>query len=85
LLGGIATTVTLFSLNHPAVHEAFGIEPLFLLAEPYLYFSVWAFAVSISLLVLVSLTTRPDPEEKTRYVIDLRGGHASFAPGEAAT
>ncbi|MGE3809210.1 MAG: SLC5 family protein, partial [Gemmataceae bacterium] len=51
LLGGIATTVTLFSLNHPAVHEAFGIEPLFLIAEPYLYFSVWAFAVSISLLV----------------------------------
>ncbi|MCA9178880.1 MAG: sodium/solute symporter [Planctomycetales bacterium] len=54
LLGGIATAVGLYALNHPGVCRTLGVEPLFRIQEPFLYFSVWAFAVTCALLVGLS-------------------------------
>jgi solute:Na+ symporter, SSS family len=68
LVCGIATSVSLFALNHPAVYGALGWQPLFRIQEPFLYFSVWAFLVTAVLLVGISLITPPEPEAKTRYV-----------------
>jgi SSS family solute:Na+ symporter len=68
LLCGIATSISLFALNHPAVYGPLELQPLFRISEPFLYFSVWAFAVTAVLLVGLSLITRPEPEEKVRYV-----------------
>jgi solute:Na+ symporter, SSS family len=68
LVCGIATSVSLFALNHPAVYGALGWQPLFRIQEPFLYFSVWAFLVTAVLLVVISLMMPPDPDEKTRYV-----------------
>ena len=69
LLGGIGTSVTLYTLNQPVIYQALGWRPLFQIAEPFLFFSVWAFLVSLALIVCVSLLTRREPDEKTRYVV----------------
>jgi SSS family solute:Na+ symporter len=68
-LGGVACSVTLFTLNQQAVYTRLGIEPLFQIADPFLYFSVWAFLVALGLTVLVSFLTPPEPEEKLRHLI----------------
>ena len=77
-LGGIACSVTLFTLNQEAVYTALGWPPLFRVAEPFLYFSVWAFLVAGALLISVSLLTAPEPEEKVRHLVYRRrkGGGA---------
>lgn len=69
LLCGIATSISLFTLNQPPVYEALGWQPLFRIQEPFLYFSVWAFVVTALLLVTISLMTRPEPDEKLAYVL----------------
>jgi len=71
-LGGVMTTVVLFTLNQPGVCAWLGTAPLFRVAEPFLYFSVWAFLVSLALIAAVSYTTGPDGEEKTQHVIRFR-------------
>ena len=63
-IGGICCTVTLFALNHEAVYSQIGWRPLFKISEPFLYFSVWGFLVAMTLVVILSLFTRPEPEEK---------------------
>jgi len=65
-LGGAATTGILFTLNQKPVQDALGIWPLFTVASPYLYYSIWSFLVAATLLVTVSCLTPPEPEEKTR-------------------
>jgi hypothetical protein len=37
--------------------------------DPFLYFSVWAFLVAMSVVVSISFLTRPEPAEKQAYVI----------------
>jgi SSS family solute:Na+ symporter len=69
LLAGIATSVTLYSLNQAIVYEALGWKPLFRVQDPYLYFSIWAFLVSLVLLVVLSYCTRPERAEKSDLVI----------------
>ena len=69
---GVGFSIGLFMLSQSAVNEALGWEPLFQVEQPFLYFSVWAFLVSLALMVVVSLLTRPDPEEKLQYVIAKR-------------
>ena len=69
MLCGIATSMTLYALNQEAVYERLGLEPLFQIQEPFLYFSIWAFLVTLTLLVVVSLLTKAEPAEKTQYVI----------------
>jgi SSS family solute:Na+ symporter len=73
LLCGIATSITLYTLNQPAVCAALGVRPLFRIDQPYLYFSVWAFLVTLAMIVLVSLLTRPEPPEKTALVARIGG------------
>ena len=68
-VSGIACSVGLFTLNQPAVYEFLGWRPLFQIADPYLYFSIWAFLVAFGLIVVVSLCTAPEPEEKIRGLI----------------
>jgi solute:Na+ symporter, SSS family len=73
LLCGIATAITLYALNQPAVYAALGWEPLFKIQEPFLYFSVWAFLVTSLVLVVLSLFSRADPADKLRYVFHRAG------------
>ncbi|MEQ9067663.1 MAG: sodium transporter, partial [Gimesia chilikensis] len=63
-LVGVCFSITLFALNQPDVYTALGLEPLFQISEPFLYFSIWAFVVSFSLIVIISLCTKPEPKEK---------------------
>ncbi len=69
LLSGISTSVLLYSLNQATVYEAIGWQPLFRVQDPYLYFSIWAFLVSLAVLVLLSLCMRADQHEKSDLVI----------------
>ena len=71
LLCGITTAVSLYALNQPSVVQAIGIEPLFKIQEPFLYFSIWAFLVTAILLIGGSLITPQEPEEKLQYVYKL--------------
>jgi SSS family solute:Na+ symporter len=57
LLSGIITSVSLYALNEPIVYEALGLEPLFQIQSPFLYFSVWAFLVSAAITVVLSFFT----------------------------
>ncbi len=54
LLCGIATSISLYTLNQPSVTAALGLQPLFKIQEPFLYFSIWAFSVSALVLIAVS-------------------------------
>jgi solute:Na+ symporter, SSS family len=65
-LCGIICAVGLFVLHN--WHEAFGLEPLFRIEEPFLYFSIWSFVVALIVIVLVSLMTKPEPPEKTAFL-----------------
>lgn len=68
LLCGIGTAISLYALNQPVVFEALGWEPLFRIREPFLYFSIWAFAVTAVILVVLSLLGGPVPVEKLQFV-----------------
>lgn len=73
LLCGIGTSISLYALNQPAVYQALGWQPLFKIQEPFLYFSIWSFAVTAFVLVVLSLLGGPVPADKLQYVL---GGHA---------
>ena len=68
LLLGIGTSISLYALNQPTVYQALGWEPLFRIQEPFLYFSIWAFAVTSLTLVTISLLSGPVPIDKLKYV-----------------
>ncbi|MCA9064224.1 MAG: sodium/solute symporter [Planctomycetaceae bacterium] len=91
LLCGIATSVSLYALNTPRIYEALGWPPLFRIAEPFLYFSIWAFLVTAVILVVGSLLSSPPPPEKLRYLFGGTSGAMSVdtigrsnAKGESA-
>lgn len=71
-LCGMATSVGLYTLTQPTVLDALGMEPLFQIPDPFLYYSVWAFLVALAVLTVVSLLTSPEPEEKMQYVFRWR-------------
>ncbi|HUG70555.1 MAG TPA: sodium/solute symporter, partial [Pirellulaceae bacterium] len=81
LLCGIVTSISLYALNQPAVYKALGWEPLFKIQEPFLYFSIWAFAVTALMLVVLSLLGGPVPADKLRYVF---GRHSNTETEGAA-
>lgn len=58
LLCGIGTSIGLFTLNQPAIYERFNWQPLFKISEPFLYFSIWSFMVTATVLVIGSLRSR---------------------------
>jgi len=82
LLLGIGTSISLYTLNQPAVFGALGWEPLFKIQEPFLYFSIWSFLVTAVVLVVLSLLSGPVPEDKLRYVF---GGQSEPAPDTGGT
>ncbi|MBL8817559.1 MAG: sodium/solute symporter [Planctomyces sp.] len=59
LCSGIATAVGLFLCNQPYFLAAVGWEPLFRIADPFLYYSIWSFLVTIVLMFLISPLTAP--------------------------
>lgn len=69
LLLGITTAVTLYTLNQPAIYTALGWKPLFQIQEPFLYFSIWAFLVTISTLVVLSFILKSTDDPKSALVI----------------
>ncbi|HCO23369.1 MAG TPA: sodium transporter, partial [Gimesia maris] len=66
---GVCFSITLFALNQESVYTALGMEPLFQISEPFLYFSIWAFVVSFSLIVIISLLTKREPDEKIEGLV----------------
>lgn len=71
-VSGVAVSISLYTLNLPAVYQALGWEPLFQIADPFLYFSVWAFLTAITVLTAVSLVTTPTSPEKLADIFDAR-------------
>jgi SSS family solute:Na+ symporter len=69
---GVATAIFLYLTTWPAVLDWLGWKPLFRISDPFLYLSVWAFLVSLAVIVPLSLITRREPLEKLRYAISLR-------------
>lgn len=67
-IAGVMFSISLFALTQQPILDWLGWAPLFEVSEPFLYFSVWAFTLTMTLIVIISLLTRPEPEEKTRYV-----------------
>ena len=72
-MGGVVCSVTLFALNQEAIYSQLGWQPLFRIAEPFLYFSVWAFLTALALIIPISLLTRPEPPEKINGLVYRRG------------
>jgi SSS family solute:Na+ symporter len=66
---GLVTSVGLFTLNLDTVREYLGWQPLFQIADPYLYYSLWSFLVAFMSLTVVSLATRPLPPEKVEPLL----------------
>lgn len=66
---GVCFSISLFVLNQPSVYKALEIEPLFQVQDPFLYLSIWAFTVSFSLIVIISLCTKPEPTEKIEGLV----------------
>lgn len=79
LLLGIATAVTLYTLNQPAVYSALGWKPLFQIQEPFLYFSIWAFLVTLSTLVVLSFLWKSNNDPKSALVIWNKPSSASVS------
>jgi SSS family solute:Na+ symporter len=74
---GVLCAIHLYALNQPAVYEWLGWQRLFRIEWPYLYFSIWAFLAALLVLIVVSLCTRAEPEEKARLVVSFRPREAS--------
>jgi SSS family solute:Na+ symporter len=68
-LSGVGMSVALFTLNQEAVYRRLGWEPLFKIAEPYLYFSVWGFITAAAVLCAVSLLTPAESDDKLRGLV----------------
>jgi solute:Na+ symporter, SSS family len=68
-LCGVLTAVGLFTSNHPWICERFQWRPLFQVSEPFLYYALWAFLVTVATSLIVSYWTSPDSPEKRRYAL----------------
>ena len=68
-IAGVLTAIGLFSLNQPSLCRWLNLKPLFQVGQPYLYYSIWSFLVSVLFIFVFSYFLRSDPPEKTRYVI----------------
>ncbi|UCD30233.1 MAG: sodium/solute symporter [Planctomycetota bacterium] len=72
-VGGILTCISLFTLSQQSVCRLLNLEPLFKIESPFLYFSIWGFLVAMVLIIVVSLSTRPEPDDKIRHFVYRRG------------
>ncbi|MBM4074358.1 MAG: sodium/solute symporter [Planctomycetes bacterium] len=66
-ISGLMTSTSLFVLNSEYAQRLLGMGPLFRIDAPYLYYSIWAFLVTVSITAIVSYFGRPDSPEKERY------------------
>jgi len=66
---GVLFSISLFTLNQKPVFTALGLDPLFQVQQPFLYFSVWSFLLALGLVIGISLLTKPEPEEKVAALI----------------
>ena len=73
LICGIAVSISLYTLNQPAIYDALGWQPLFQIQDPFLYFSIWSFLTTAGLTILLSYFTRREPDEKLTYVVGRLG------------
>lgn len=81
---GVLTSVGLFSLNQPVICRWLGLEPLFQLNQPYLYYSIWSFVVASFFIIVFSYFLKTDLPEKTRYSIPgMNEEHALHGEGGA--
>lgn len=69
-LAGVGTAIFLYLMTWESIWSRFGGKRLFQVEEPFLYFSVWAFLVSFTIVIVGSLFTSPEPAEKQAYVIN---------------
>lgn len=68
-IAGVMTSTGLFVLNLPAVRGWLDMQPLFRIDAPYLYYSIWAFLMTIGMTTVFSYFARPDARDKERYSI----------------
>ena len=68
-IGGVCFSILLYALSQERVYTAWGLRPLFKVPDPFLFYSIWAFVAAISLIVIVSLCTKPEPDEKLKGVV----------------
>ncbi len=68
-LAGVTAAIFLYLTTWESFLNRLGWQPLFQVKEPFLYFSVWAFLVAMSVVVTLSFFTKPDPLEKQAFVI----------------
>ncbi len=59
LICGILTAIGLFLCNQSYFLKLVGWEPLFQIADPFLYYSIWSFLVTILLVFMISPFTKP--------------------------
>jgi len=58
----------LFSGSMLWIHNNASV-PLFQVSEPFLYIALWSFVLSIAITIIVSLLTKPEPDEKLRGLV----------------
>jgi SSS family solute:Na+ symporter len=68
-IGGVCFSITLYALSQESVYTALGLQPLFKVPDPFLFYSIWAFVVALSLIIIVSLATPPESDEKLKDVV----------------
>jgi SSS family solute:Na+ symporter len=61
---GVLTSVSLYLLNRPEITDWMRMKPLFRVADPFLYLSIWAFLMTLAVTAIVSYLTDADPPEK---------------------
>lgn len=66
-IAGVATAVTLYAIT--LLGPGFGWRPLFQISEPFLYYSIWAFLVSLATMAIGSYFSPADASEKQAFCI----------------
>jgi len=61
---GVASAVAMFTANQPSVLTGLGWHPLFQIAEPFLYFSIWSFVITVVVLAVVSAATPAESADR---------------------
>jgi SSS family solute:Na+ symporter len=71
-LCGVFTTISLFLLNQQWFCDLVGARRLFRMDDPFLYFSMWAFFVTVLVTLALSYGQRAEPADKLKYVLTRR-------------
>lgn len=69
---GVMTSISLYTVNHPDLCARFGWRPLFQIADPFLYYSIWAFLMTAVVMVIASYFSPADHPEKLAFAMRRR-------------